>query len=574
MVMLNGAQMVVKTLEDLGVEQMFGYPGATVIDIYDELMNSEKIRHVLARHEQGAVHMADGYARSTGKVGCAMVTSGPGATNTVTAIATAYGDSIPLVVITGQVNTALIGSDAFQEVDTVGITRPVVKHSFLCKKPEDVPINIRKAFYIASTGRKGPVVVDIPKNCQDPKVKVEYPPMTEIKMRSYNPTVFGHKGQVKRAAQLIAKAKKPVLIFGGGVVQGNASEELRKLVLRMNLPVTQTLMGISGFPENDPHCLGMVGMHGLYEANEAMHNSDLVIAVAVRFDDRVTNNVKKFCPNAKLVHIDVDPASISKCVHADLPIVGDSKAVLGQLNAALEELNLNANPEVEEWWKEIYAWRARNCLKYQVSEDVIKPQQVIEAVYKATRDSGVKTFITTDVGQHQMFAAQFFKFDEPRTFITSGGLGTMGFGFPAAAGVKVAHPDAQVICFTGDGSFQMNMQELSTCKQYHLPVKIFILDNHTLGMVRQWQSLFYHQRYSQTDLTFNPDFVKLADAFGHKAFKVSDPAQLDSVVKEALSLKDDLVIVDVITDTDSKVFPMQKVGGSMVDMILSEEDAK
>ena len=572
MVMLNGAQMVVKTLEDLGVEQMFGYPGATVIDIYDELMNSKQICHVLARHEQGAVHMADGYARSTGKVGCAIVTSGPGATNTVSAIATAYGDSIPLVVITGQVDTSLIGSDAFQEVDTVGITRPVVKHSFLCKKPADVPINIRKAFYIASTGRKGPVVVDIPKNCQDPSVKIEYPAMTEIKLRSYNPTVLGHKGQVKRAAQMLAKAKKPVLIFGGGVVQGNACAELKQLVERMNLPVTQTLMGISGFPGTDTHNLGMVGMHGTYEANETMHNSDLVIAVAVRFDDRVTNNVKKFCPHAKLVHIDVDPASISKCVHADLPIVGDAKAVLNQINTALEELNLSANPEIDAWWQEINTWRERKCLSYATNDKVIKPQQVIEAVYKATR--GTKTFVTTDVGQHQMFTAQYFKFDEPRTFITSGGLGTMGFGFPAAAGVKKAHPDAQVICFTGDGSFQMNMQELSTCKQYHLPVKIFILDNHTLGMVRQWQSLFYHQRYSQTDLTFNPDFLKLADAFGHKAFKVSDPAKLDEVIQEALALKDDLVIVDVITDTDAKVFPMQKRGGSMVDMILSEEDAK
>lgn len=570
MVMLNGAQIVVRTLEDLGVTQMFGYPGATVIDIYDELYNSKQIVHHLARHEQGAVHMADGFARATGKVGCAIVTSGPGATNTVTAIATAYGDSIPLVVITGQVATSLIGSDAFQEVDTVGITRPVVKHSFLCKKPEDIQVNIQKAFYIASTGRKGPVVVDIPKNCQNPQVLVEYKENLDIKMRSYNPTVFGHKGQVRRAVKLISEAKKPVLIYGGGVVQGEAAPELLKLAHHFKLPVTSTLMGLSGFPGTDPQNLGMVGMHGTYEANEAMHNSDLVVAIAVRFDDRVTNNAKKFCPNAKLIHVDVDPASISKCVHADLPIVGDCKAVLKQLNEAVEEANLEPNPQIDAWWDEINTYRAKNSLAYQKSQDKIMPQQVIEAVYKATQGQAI---VTTDVGQHQMFTAQFYKFDSPRQFITSGGLGTMGFGFPAACGAKVAFPDRDVICFTGDGSFQMNMQELSTCKQYHIPVKIFILDNHTLGMVRQWQSLFYHQRYSQTDLTFNPDFEKLADAFGHKALKVSDPAKLDEVVQQALSMKDDLVIVDVLVDTDAKVFPMQKVGGSMADMILKEEDA-
>ena len=571
MEMLNGAQIVVRALEDLGVEQMFGYPGAAVIDIYDELLNSKKITHILARHEQGAVHMADGYARATGKVGCAIVTSGPGATNTVTAIATAYGDSIPLVVISGQVATSLIGSDAFQEVDTVGITRPVVKHSFLCKKAEDIAVNIRKAFYIASTGRKGPVVVDIPKNCQNPNIKVPYELSQSIHLRSYNPTVFGHKGQVKRAAKLIAEAKRPVLIFGGGVVQGNASENLAKVVERMNLPVTQTLMGISGFSGTDPHNLGMVGMHGTFEANEAMHNSDLVIAIAVRFDDRVTNNARKFCPNARIIHVDVDPASISKCVHADIPIVGDCNTVLGQLLQSFDEQDLHANPELDAWWEQIKQWRARNCLAYEKSDSVIKPQQVIEEVYAAVKDSGVPTYVTTDVGQHQMFAAQFFKFEHPRHFITSGGLGTMGFGFPAACGIKVAYPDAQVICFTGDGSFQMNLQELGTCKQYHLPVKIFILDNHTLGMVRQWQDLFYHKRFSQTNLDYNPDFLKLADAYDHKAFKVSDPKELRAVIDKVLSMKDELVIVDVITDTDSKVFPMQRTGGSMEDMILAED---
>ena len=570
MEMLNGAQIVVRALEDLGVEQMFGYPGAAVIDIYDELLNSDKITHILARHEQGAVHMADGYARATGKVGCAIVTSGPGATNTVTAIATAYGDSIPLVVITGQVATSLIGSDAFQEVDTVGITRPVVKHSFMCKKAEDIAINIRKAFYIASTGRKGPVVVDIPKNAQNPNIKVPYDMSTPINLRSYNPTVYGHKGQVRRAVKMIAEAKRPVLIFGGGVVQGNASENLAKLVNKMNLPATQTLMGISALPSTDRHNLGMVGMHGTYEANEAMHNSDLVVAIAVRFDDRATNNARKFCPNAKIIHVDVDPASISKCVHADIPIVGDCNTVLGQMLQSIEEQELQASPELDAWWEQIDKWRARNCLAYEKSDTVIKPQQVIEEVCAAVAERGDDTYITTDVGQHQMFVAQLFKFVHPRHFITSGGLGTMGFGFPAAAGVKVAYPDAQVICFTGDGSFQMNLQELGTCKQYHLPVKIFILDNHTLGMVRQWQSLFYHQRYSQTNLDYNPGFIKLADAYDHKAFKVSDPKELRAVIDKVLAMKDDLVIVDVITDTDSKVFPMQRTGGSMEDMILAE----
>ncbi len=570
MVMLNGAQTVVRTLEDLGVEQMFGYPGAAVIDIYDALLNSPKIVHYLARHEQGAVHMADGYARATGRVGCALVTSGPGATNTVTAIATAYGDSIPLVVITGQVATSLIGSDAFQEVDTVGITRPVVKHSFLCKKPEDIPIFIRKAFYLASTGRKGPVLVDIPKNCQNPLHTFEYPSDPDIRMRSYNPTIYGHKGQIKRAVKWIKEAQKPVLIYGGGVVQGNASSELYKLVKHFNLPVTATLMGLSGFPGTDPNSLGMVGMHGTYEANEAMHNAELVIAIAVRFDDRVTNNAKKFCPKARIIHVDVDPASISKCVHADLPIVGDCKAVLEQLNDAVKESGAEPNPKIQAWWDEINSYRSKNFLAYPVSEDKIMPQQVIEAVYRAT---GGRAIVTTDVGQHQMFTAQFYKFDTPRQFITSGGLGTMGFGFPAAAGIKTAFPDRDIVCFTGDGSFQMNMQELSTCKQYHLPVKIFILDNLTLGMVRQWQSLFYNHRYSQTDLTFNPDFVKLAEAFGHKAFRVSDPKLLDETVAKALALKDDLVIVDVAVDTDAKVFPMQRTGGSMADMILGEENA-
>ena len=570
MTKLNGAQIVVKTLEDLGVKDIFGYPGAAVIDIYDELIKSQQITHYLARHEQGAVHMADGYARANGKVGVALVTSGPGATNTVSAVATAYGDSIPLVLITGQVDTNLIGSDAFQEVDTVGITRPVVKHSFLCKRVEDLEMCLKKAFYIASTGRKGPVVVDIPKNCQLPNVKIDYKDIKEIHLRSYNPTVYGHKGQIKKVINAITQAKRPILIFGGGVVQSNAQDELYKLVKRFNLPITQTLMGISGYPETDKQCLGMVGMHGTYEANEAMHASDLVIAVAVRFDDRVTNNVKKFCPHAKLIHIDVDPASISKCVHADIPVVGDAKAVLAQLNECAQELDAKANSELDDWWQCIEVFRAKNCLAYEKTGP-IKPQEAIEAVCSLLDDDA---FIITDVGQHQMFTAQYYKFNKARHFITSGGLGTMGFGFPAAIGVKTAFPDSTVVCFTGDGSFQMNLQELGTCLQYKIPVKIIILNNHTLGMVRQWQSLFYDKRYAETDLNFNPDFMLLAAAYSHKGVRIKKREELQDKLKEALSLKDDLVIIEILVDTDAIVFPMQKKGGAMSDMILCTGDVK
>lgn len=562
--------MVVKTLEDLGVEQMFGYPGATVIDIYDELMNSEKIRHVLARHEQGAVHMADGYARSTGKVGCAMVTSGPGATNTVTAIATAYGDSIPLVVITGQVNTALIGSDAFQEVDTVGITRPIVKHSFLCQNALDIPKYLREAFYLASTGRPGPVVVDVPKDCVRPTDKFEYPPMGEIKMRTYNPTKLGHRGQVKRAAKMLAEARRPVMMVGGGVILGNASSRVRDLAHRFNLPVTSTLMGLGAFPSTDRQFLGMLGMHGTFEANEAMDKCDLVLAIGVRFDDRVTNDVSKFCPAAKIIHIDVDPTSISKTITADIPIVGEADSVLGQFNEAISELQLSCNTEdLEKWWSQINVWRQKKCLAYKKDKNLCQPQEVIEAVYKATDG---KAIIATDVGQHQMFTALYYPFDNPRQFLTSGGLGTMGYGFPAAVGAKVAKPDEEVCLITGDGSFQMNIQELSTCFEFNIPVKIFILDNHTLGMVRQWQKLFYGGRISSTNLNYNPDFVALAKAYGHEAILVEKPCELDDAVKKALSMKDKLVIVDVLCNTDAKVMPMQQPKGGMADMFLAEEN--
>lgn len=570
MELMSGAQMLVRTLEDLGVDRLFGYPGGAVLDIYDALLASKKIKHILARHEQGAAHMADGYARVSGKVGCALVTSGPGATNTVTAIATAYMDSIPMVVITGQVISPLIGSDAFQEVDTVGITRPIVKHSFLCQNALDIPKYLREAFYLASTGRPGPVVVDVPKDCVRPTDKFEYPPMGEIKMRTYNPTKLGHRGQVKRAAKMLAEARRPVMMVGGGVILGNASSRVRDLAHRFNLPVTATLMGLGAFPSSDRQFLGMLGMHGTFEANEAMDKCDLVLAIGVRFDDRVTNDVSKFCPAAKIIHIDVDPTSISKTIIADIPIVGEADSVLGQFNEAISELQLSCNTEdLEKWWAQIEVWRQKKCLAYKKKKDLCQPQEVIEAVYRATNG---KAIIATDVGQHQMFTALYYPFDNPRQFLTSGGLGTMGYGFPAAVGAKVAKPDEEVCLITGDGSFQMNIQELSTCFEFNIPVKIFILDNHTLGMVRQWQKLFYGGRISSTNLNYNPDFVALAKAYGHEAILVEKPEELDAAVKKALSMKDKLVIVDVLCNTDAKVMPMQQPKGGMADMFLAEEN--
>ena len=568
MTMMSGAQMLVRTLEDLGVEHLFGYPGGAVLDIFDALLQSRQIERVICRHEQGAAHMADGYARVSGRVGCCLVTSGPGATNTVTAIATAYMDSIPMVVITGQVGTPLIGSDAFQEVDTVGITRPIVKHSYLCQNALDIPKFIREAFYLAASGRPGPVVVDVPKDCVNPKNLFEYPPMTEVRMRSYNPTRLGHRGQVRRAAKLLADAKHSVVLIGGGVVLSGAAKKVRTLVEKFNLPITSTLMGLGAFPGTDRHFLGMLGMHGTYEANEAMDKSDLVFAVGVRFDDRITNTVSKFCPAAKIIHIDVDPASISKTVMADLPIVGDADAVLGQFFDAIEEQNLTCNTAaMDEWWAQIEKWRAVKCLSYKTNDELIKPQQVIEAVYKAT---GGKAVIATDVGQHQMFTALYYPFDEPRKFLTSGGLGTLGYGFPAATGAKVAAPVACVCLITGDGSFQMNIQELSTCLEFNVPVKIFILDNHTLGMVRQWQTMFYGGRISSTNLNYNPDFVAVAKAYGHEGIFVEKPSELEAAVEKALSMKDKLVIVDILCDTNEKVLPMQQFGGAMGDMFLAD----
>ena len=570
MTMMSGAQMLVRTLEDLGVDNLFGYPGGAVLDIYDALLESKKIKHILGRHEQGVAHAADGYARATGKVGVCLVTSGPGATNTVNSIATAYMDSIPLVVITGQVGTPLIGSDAFQEVDTVGITRPIVKHSYLCQSALDIPKFIRQAFFLASSGRPGPVVVDVPKDCVRPSLKFEYPEMkSPVKMRSYNPTKQGHKGQVKRAAKLIADASHPVMLIGGGAQLSGAMDEVRTIAHRFNLPVTSTLMGLGVYPSTDKQFLGMLGMHGTFEANQAMDKADLVFAVGCRFDDRVTNNLSKFCPAAKIVHIDIDPASISKTVVADIPIVGDAKTVLGQFIDAFDEFKLQENAAaMKHWWEQINKWREDNCLDYEKDSKLIQPQEIVESVYKATNGEAI---IATDVGQHQMFTALYYKFNEPRHLLTSGGLGTMGYGFPAAVGAKIGCPDKEVCLFTGDGSFQMNIQELSTCLEYNIPLKIFIFDNSTLGMVRQWQKMFYRGHISSTNLNSNPDFVALAKAYGHEGFRVTDPKDLDSAVKKALSMKDKLVIVDIVCNTDAKVLPMQQMGGSMSDMFLGEE---
>lgn len=569
MTMLSGAQMLVRTLEDLGVEYLFGYPGGAVLDIYDALLDSTKIHHVLGRHEQGVAHAADGYARVSGKVGVCLVTSGPGSTNTVTAVATAYMDSIPLVVITGQVGTPLIGSDAFQEVDTIGITRPIVKHSYLCQKALDIPVFLRKAFYLASTGRPGPVVVDVPKDCVRPSVKFEYPEPTEVKMRSYNPTRNGHRGQIRRAVRLLSEAKRPVLMIGGGAVTSGAAERLCRLAHTFRLPVTATLMGIGVFPGTDPQFLGMLGMHGTYEANQAMDKADMVLAVGVRFDDRVTNNLEKFCPGAKIVHIDIDPASISKTVMADIPIVGDARTVMGQFEEMVRDLDVHCNAAaMDTWWKQIEYWRARNCLAYSKDPQLIQPQQIVESVYRATKGDAI---IVTDVGQHQMFTALYYKFKEPRRHITSGGLGTMGYGFPAGIGACVACPGQTVCLLTGDGSFQMNIQELSTCLQFHIPLKIFIFDNHTLGMVRQWQTMFYKGHVHCTTLSANPDFVALARAYGHDGIRVEKPEELDAAVDKALSMKDKLVIVDIVCNTDAKVLPMQQGGGSMADMFLEWE---
>ncbi|WJV61985.1 acetolactate synthase 3 large subunit [Pectobacteriaceae bacterium CE70] len=571
MEMLSGAEMVVRSLIDQGVKHVFGYPGGAVLDIYDALHTVGGIEHILVRHEQGAVHMADGYARATGKVGVVLVTSGPGATNAITGIATAYMDSIPLVVISGQVATSLIGYDAFQECDMVGISRPVVKHSYLVKQAEDIPTTLKKAFYLASSGRPGPVVVDLPKDIMNLANKLPYAYPDHVSMRSYNPTVQGHKGQIKRALNTLLAAERPVVYSGGGVINAGCHQELRELAEKLNLPVAQSLMGLGGFPGTHRQSLGMLGMHGTYEANMAMHNADVIFAVGVRFDDRTTNNLSKYCPNATILHIDIDPASISKTVNADIPIVGDAKQVLslmltllGQDRAAQQGFDA-----LRDWWQSIEQWRARHCLKYIESSDTIKPQAVIETVYRLTEG---KAYVASDVGQHQMFAALYYPFDLPRHWVNSGGLGTMGFGLPAALGIKLALPEETVICITGDGSIQMNIQELSTALQYDLPVVVVNLNNRFLGMVKQWQDMIYSGRHSSSYMESLPDFVKLAEAYGHVGIAIDTIEELEPKLKEALAHKNRLVFVDVRVDSNEHVYPMQIRGGGMDEMWLSKTE--
>lgn len=570
MEMLSGAEMVVRSLIDQGVKYVFGYPGGAVLDIYDALHTVGGIDHILVRHEQGAVHMADGYARATGDVGVVLVTSGPGATNAITGIATAYMDSIPLVVLSGQVATSLIGYDAFQECDMVGISRPVVKHSFLVKQAEDVPTVLKKAFYLASSGRPGPVVVDLPKDVMNPANKLPYLYPDAVTMRSYNPTIQGHKGQIRRALQTLLSAQSPVIYAGGGVINAQCHEELRQLAERLNLPVTNSLMGLGGFPGTHRQCLGMLGMHGTYEANMAMHNADVIFAVGVRFDDRTTNNLAKYCPNATVLHIDIDPASISKTVNADIPIVGDARQVLALMLELLDQGETQQNFDaLRDWWQRIEQWRARQCLKYPLDSEKIKPQAVIETLHRLTEG---KAYVASDVGQHQMFAALYYPFDLPRRWVNSGGLGTMGFGLPAALGIKLALPEETVICVTGDGSIQMNIQELSTALQYDLPVVVVNLNNRFLGMVKQWQDMIYSGRHSNSYMESLPDFVKLAEAYGHVGIAITSPQELESKLSEALAVKSRLVFVDITIDSSEHVYPMQVRGGGMDEMWLSKTE--
>lgn len=570
MEMLSGAEMVVRSLIDQGVKHVFGYPGGAVLDIYDALHTVGGIEHVLVRHEQGAVHMADGFARATGEVGVVLVTSGPGATNAITGIATAYMDSVPMVVISGQVATSLIGNDAFQECDMVGISRPVVKHSFLVKHTEDIPTILKKAFYLASTGRPGPVVVDLPKDIMNPAIKLPYSYPESVKMRSYNPTLQGHRGQIKRALQTLLAAKQPIIYAGGGVISSGCHEELRELAERLNIPVTTSLMGLGGFPASHAQSLGMLGMHGTYEANMAMHNADVIFAVGVRFDDRTTNNLAKYCPNATVLHIDIDPTSISKTVDADIPIVGDAKEALATFLELLGQKEVKQDFDgLRDRWQSIAQWRARKCLSYDTTSGRIKPQQVIETLHRLTKG---EAYVASDVGQHQMFAALYYGFDKPRRWVNSGGLGTMGFGLPAALGIKLALPEETVICVTGDGSIQMNIQELSTALQYDLPVVVINLNNRFLGMVKQWQDMIYAGRHSQSYMESLPDFVKLAEAYGHVGISIRTPDELESKLEQALAVKNRLVFVDVTIDETEHVYPMQIRGGSMDEMWLSKTE--
>ncbi len=569
---LMGAEILVKCLQAENVKHIWGYPGGAVLYIYDAFYKQDTIQHVLVRHEQAAVHAADGYARATGDVGVALVTSGPGLTNAVTGIATAYMDSIPMVIISGQVPTAAIGQDAFQECDTVGITRPIVKHNFLIKDAKDIAITLKKAFHVARTGRPGPVVVDIPKDVSFKKAAYTgYP--ESVEMRSYNPVRKGHSGQIRKALQLLMTAKRPYIYTGGGVLLSNASQELRTLVDMLGYPVTNTLMGLGAYPASDRKFLGMLGMHGTIEANNAMQNCDVLLAVGARFDDRVIGNPKHFAQNErKIVHIDIDPSSISKRVKVDVPIVGDVKDVLTELIAMIKESGLKPDSHaLGSWWDTIEGWRARDCMKFSMGNgDVIKPQHVIQTLWGMTKD--VDTYITSDVGQHQMWAAQYYKFDEPRRWINSGGLGTMGVGIPYAMGIKLAKPDSEVFCITGEGSVQMCIQELSTCLQYNTPIKIVSLNNRYLGMVRQWQEVEYAGRYSSSYMDALPNFVKLAEAYGHVGMLIERPEDVEPALREARRLKDRTVFMDFRTDPTENVFPMVQAGKGITEMLLGSED--
>ncbi len=567
---LNGSEILVRCLQAEQVKYLWGYPGGAVLYIYDALYKQETIQHVLVRHEQAAVHAADGYARATGEVGVALVTSGPGVTNAVTGIATAYMDSIPMVIITGQVPTPAIGLDAFQECDTVGITRPIVKHNFLVKDVRELALTMKKAFHIARSGRPGPVVVDIPKDVSLKTTPFSYP--ERVEMRSYNPVRKGHGGQIRKAVQLLLGAKRPYIYTGGGVVLGNASAELRRLVDLLGVPCTNTLMGLGAMPAGDPRFLGMLGMHGTYEANLTMQNCDVLLAVGARFDDRVIGNPKHFASvERKIIHIDIDPSSISKRVRVDIPIVGDVKEVLGELLAQISDNALRPDAEaLSAWWRQIDTWRQRDCLAYKGSHEVIKPQFVVQKLHELTR--GRDTYITSDVGQHQMWAAQYYGFDEPRRWINSGGLGTMGVGLPYAMGIKLAKPDADVFCVTGEGSIQMCLQELSTCKQYETAVKVVSLNNRYLGMVRQWQQIDYGGRYSHSYMDALPDFVKLAEAYGHVGILVEKPADVEPALREAIRLKDRTVFLDIRTDPTENVWPMVQAGKGISEMLLGSED--
>jgi acetolactate synthase-1/2/3 large subunit len=570
--LLSGGDMLVRALHDAGIEYIYGYPGGSLLHVYDAVYKQSHVKHVLVRHEQAAAHMADGYARATGKAGVVMVTSGPGATNTITGIATAQTDSIPMVVICGQVPSHLIGEDAFQETDILGITRPIVKHSFRVTDPVDIPEIIAKAFYIAETGRPGPVVIDLPKDMTMPNERFEYNYPKKVKIRSYSPPQRGHSGQIKKAVDMIMEAKRPIIYSGGGVILDKSSDKLRELVDLLGFPVTNTLMGLGAFPGTDERFLGMLGMHGTYEANVTMHHSDLIIAIGARFDDRVTNATKKFCPDAKIIHIDIDPSSISKTITADVPIVGPVGSVLDDIMALIKTSEAQVDAEaLASWWKQINEWRPRHGMRFDKNDDgLMKPQEVIQAMYEATQG---EAYVTSDVGQHQMFAAQYYPFDEPNKWINSGGLGTMGFGFPAAMGIKMNFPEDKVVCVTGEGSIQMNIQELSTCLQYGIAVKILCLNNGSLGMVRQWQDMNYEGRHSNSYMESLPDFVKLVESYGHVGIRVTHRDELPQALEDTFNKHSDrLVFLDVKVDEKEHVYPMHVPLGSMRDMWLNKTE--